>query len=121
MNMKFRILRRSWTFKILQKIRQNPKYKLPVTIVVKCQFFLIFSKYEETIVYNFSFQECFVYFSGSEIQPSSACISLYRLVIIHLQESPESKLTCVKPNCASLCNIVEEQITKTWFINQTQE
>ena len=53
------------------------------------------------------------YFSGSEIQPSSACISLYRLVIIHLQESPESKVTCMKPNCVSLCNIVEEQITKT--------
>ena len=39
--------------------------------------------------------------------------SLFRLMIIHLQVSPESKFTHVKHNCASLCNTVKEQITKT--------
>ena len=44
---------------------------------------------------------------------------LFSLMIIHLQESPEPKTTNQKHKCASLCNIVKEQITKTWFINET--
>ena len=42
------------------------------------------------------------------------------ILIIHLQESLESKMTRVKHNSAIQCNIIKEQITKTWFINETQ-
>ena len=52
--------------------------------------------------------------------PIFQCTSPFRLAIIHLQESRESKTTRVEHNCASLCNIVKEQITKTWFIIETQ-
>ena len=48
------------------------------------------------------------------------CTSLIRLAIIHLRESLDSKMTRAKHKCASLCNIVKEWITKTWFINETQ-
>ena len=48
------------------------------------------------------------------------CTSLFRLEIIHLRESPMSKMTCVTHNCMSLSNVVKDQITKTWFINETQ-
>ena len=50
--------------------------------------------------------------------PTFQYTSLLRLVIIRLQESPKSTTTCVKQNCASLCNFVKELITKTWFINK---
>ena len=35
----------------------------------------------------------------------------------HYKNLP-NKTTCMKYNCTSLCNIVKEQITKTWF-NET--
>ena len=35
------------------------------------------------------------------------------ILIIHLQESLESKMTHVKHNSAIQCNIIKEQITKT--------
>ena len=37
------------------------------------------------------------------------CTGLSRLAKICLRESPESKMTHVKYNCASLCNIVKER------------
>ena len=37
---------------------------------------------------------------------------LFRFAIIHLWESPWFKTTHVKHNCASLCDIVKEQITR---------
>ena len=54
------------------------------------------------------------------LKPNFQSTSLFRLAIMHLQESPESTTTRVKHNCASLRDIVKEQITKTWFINETQ-
>ena len=47
------------------------------------------------------------------------CTSLFRLVIIYIRESLSLKWHAWN-NCASLCNIVKEQITKTSFINETQ-
>ena len=35
------------------------------------------------------------------------------ILIIHLQESLESKMTRVKHNSTIQCNIIKEQITKT--------
>ena len=49
------------------------------------------------------------------------CTSLFRLAMTPLLESPESIKTCIKHNCVSLCNIVKEQITKTWFRKEMQE
>ena len=40
-------------------------------------------------------------------------MSLFRLATIYLQEYPESKMTYLKYNCASLGNTVKEQITRT--------
>ena len=48
--------------------------------------------------------------------PTFQCTSLFGLAIIYLRESPKSKMTRVKHNCASLCIIVKQRITKTWFI-----
>ena len=48
------------------------------------------------------------------------CTNLFRLMIIHLQESLESETTHMKHNSASVCDIVKEWITRTWFISETQ-
>ena len=60
----------------------------------------------------------FLTIQGLKSDLSTNYMSLFRLVIIYLQDSPESKMSCVKHNCASLGN-TEEQITKTWVINET--
>ena len=57
---------------------------------------------------SFIYLICSTPCSGFEIPPSS-------------HKSPEPETTHVKHNCASLCDIVKEQITNTWSINETQE
>ena len=52
--------------------------------------------------------------------PTFQYMSLLRLAIIDLWESPESKTSSVRHNCTSLFNIVKERITKIWFISETQ-
>ena len=54
---------------------------------------------------------------GFEIRRSNARVYLDS-GLIHLRESPKSKTTLVKHNCANLCNTVKEQITKqAWEIS----
>ena len=53
------------------------------------------------------------------------CTGLSRLAKICLRESPESKMTHVKYNCASLCNIVKERtawnIVTQYIINDRHD
>ena len=46
-------------------------------------------------------------------------MSPFRLAAIHLSDSPESKTTHVKHNCARPHNIVKIQLIKAYFINET--
>ena len=49
------------------------------------------------------------------------CTSLFRLVVIHLQEFHMSKMTCVKHNWASLCNIVQSNLYKITTLGTNQK
>ena len=57
---------------------------------------------------------------GTLWNPTFQCMTLFRVTIIHLRESPNFKTISLKHNCVILCNIVQEQISKTWFISETQ-
>lgn len=67
--------------------------------------------------YTFLISEHHFHALKSNLQHSS----LLRLALIHLWESPDSKMTCVKHNYTSLSNILKEEITSIWFINETLE
>ena len=64
------------------------------------------------LLFPFAFANYIIFEKRSRFRfwnPTFQCTGLSRLAKTRLRESPESKMTRMKYNCASLCNIVKER------------
>ena len=81
------------------------------------------------LLFPFVFSNYFIFEKRSRFRfwnPTFQCASLSRLAKIRLRESPKSKMTRVKYNWASLCNIVKERtawdiMTHQYIINDRHD